>query len=140
VIVCGGSLLTRRFTRFALEDRHASCMTCGPGPPCPRRGCLGARCASDGIPCSVSGRERESFLEKGFAPHAAVTLSHSLPIACAPLLSCFFVPCPRHWLCPFVFVLLSSTSTLPWLRSVTPTASNLRGSSTWCAACLGGAL
>jgi hypothetical protein len=50
-------------------------MTCGPRPPCQRLGRLGARCASDGIPWGASGGV---FLEKGFSPRAAVTLSHSL--------------------------------------------------------------
>ena len=43
-------------------------MTCGPGPPCQRLGRFGARCASNRISCSVSGRERESFLRKGIHP------------------------------------------------------------------------
>jgi hypothetical protein len=41
---CSGSLY-RRVWRFALsapEVRHTNCMTCGPGPPCHRLGCLGA--------------------------------------------------------------------------------------------------
>jgi hypothetical protein len=65
-------------------------MTCGPGPPCHRVGCLGPRCASGGISCGDSGTRgrvslnRDSgFLEKGFTPRAAVTFLYSLPIACA---------------------------------------------------------
>jgi hypothetical protein len=75
--VCGGLLLAWWFAFFALGNRHTSCMTCGPGPPCQRLGRLGARCASDGIPRGASGGV---FLEKGFSPRAAVTLSHSLPL------------------------------------------------------------
>jgi hypothetical protein len=73
--VRGGSLLARRFAFFALGDRHTNCMTRGPGPPCPRLGRLGARCASDRI---SQGASERVFLEKGFTPRAAVTLSHSL--------------------------------------------------------------
>jgi hypothetical protein len=75
----GGSLLVRRFAFFALGDRHTSCMTCGSGPPCQRLGRLGARCTSDGISWGASGRV---FLEKGFTPRVAVTLSHSLQLLC----------------------------------------------------------
>jgi hypothetical protein len=83
----------RRFALFVLEDQHTSCMTCGPEPPCPRRGCLGARCASDGIPCSVLGRERESFPRKGIHPTCS-----SYPFTLSP-----------NRLRPFAFVLLRST-------------------------------
>jgi hypothetical protein len=93
----------RRFTLSAPEIQRTTCMTCGPRPLCQRLGCLGLRCPSSGISCGDSGaRERVSlnkdsgFVEKGFTPRAAVTLSHSLPIAYAPLPSCSFVPCPRH--------------------------------------------
>jgi hypothetical protein len=65
VVSCGGDeearYRGRRFAFSALGDQHTSCMTCGPGPPCQRLGRLGVRCASDGISCSVSGRERESL-------------------------------------------------------------------------------
>jgi hypothetical protein len=65
----------RRFAFFALGDPHTSCMTCGPGPPCQRLGCFGARRARfSAASRGVSGRV---FLEKGFTPRAAVTLSHS---------------------------------------------------------------
>jgi hypothetical protein len=96
----------RRVWRFALstpEIRHTNCMTCGPGPPCHRLGCLGPRYPSSEISYSDSGaRGRVSlnkdsgFLEKGFTPRAAGTLSHSLPIACAPLPSCSSAPRPRR--------------------------------------------
>jgi hypothetical protein len=95
-----------------------------------------------GFLAAFQGASGRIILEKGFTPRAAVTIPHSIPITCAPLLSCFFVPRPRCQLCPFAFVLLSSTPTpprTPWLRSITPTASSPRGSSTWCVACLGGA-
>jgi hypothetical protein len=39
----GDSLLLWRFAFSALGDPHTSCMTCGPGPPCQRLGCFGAR-------------------------------------------------------------------------------------------------
>jgi hypothetical protein len=87
----------RRFAFFALGDPHANCMTCGPRPPCHRLGCLGARRARfSAVSRGASGRV---FLEKGFTPRAAVTLSHSLqlqrPFAfylSAPL--CIRVPLP----------------------------------------------
>jgi hypothetical protein len=61
-----GSLFecVRRFAFSALGDLHSRCMTCGPGPPCQRLGHLGVRSASDGISCSVSGREWESALKR----------------------------------------------------------------------------
>jgi hypothetical protein len=31
--VGGGAPFTRRFTFFVLRNRHARCVTCGPGPP-----------------------------------------------------------------------------------------------------------
>jgi hypothetical protein len=34
----GGALLVRRFASFAPKNRHARCMTCGPGSPCQRLG------------------------------------------------------------------------------------------------------
>jgi hypothetical protein len=98
----GSSLLTWRFAFFAPRDPHTSCMTCGPGSPCHSLGCFGARRARFSMaPWGSSGRV---FLEKGFTPRAAVTLSHSLqllrPFAfelsaplciCAPLLSAVVV-------------------------------------------------
>jgi hypothetical protein len=79
--------------RFALSTpkiRHTNRMTCGPGPPCHRLGCLRPWCPSNGISYNDSGaRGRVSlnkdsgFLEKGFTPRAVVTFSHSLPIGCA---------------------------------------------------------
>jgi hypothetical protein len=59
----GGSFFKRVwwFAFSALGDQHCSYMTCGPRPPCQRLGCLGVRCALDGISCSVSGREWESL-------------------------------------------------------------------------------
>jgi hypothetical protein len=41
--VGGGLLLVWRLAFFALGDPHTSCMTCGPGPPCHRLDCFGAR-------------------------------------------------------------------------------------------------
>jgi hypothetical protein len=77
--VGGGSLLAWRFAFFALGDQHTSCMTCGPGPPCHRLGCFGARRAR--FSAASRGATGRVFLEKGFTPRAAVTLSHSLPTA-----------------------------------------------------------
>jgi hypothetical protein len=71
-----GSLLAWRFAFFALRDPHTSCMTCGPGPSCHRLGCFGARRAR--FSAASQGASRRVFLEKGFTPRAAVTLSHSL--------------------------------------------------------------
>jgi hypothetical protein len=51
-------------------------MTCGPGPPCHRLGCLSVRRAR--FPVASRGASGRAFLEKGFTPRAAVTLSHSL--------------------------------------------------------------
>jgi hypothetical protein len=76
----------RRFALSAPEIRHTNCMTCGPGPPCHRLGCLGPRYPSSEISCGDLGaRGRVSlnkdlgFLEKGFTPRDVVTFSHSLP-------------------------------------------------------------
>jgi hypothetical protein len=59
----GGSLFghARRFAFPALGVQRTTRMTCGPGPPCHRLGCLGVWCVPVGIPCSISGRERESL-------------------------------------------------------------------------------
>jgi hypothetical protein len=48
---CGGSLYrrARRFAFFAPEVQRTNRMTCGPGPPCHRLGCLGPWCASGEI-------------------------------------------------------------------------------------------
>jgi hypothetical protein len=99
----GGSLLARWFAFSALRDQHTSCMTCGPGPPCHRLGCFGARRAR--FSAGASGRV---CLEKGFTPRATVTLSHSLPTVVpfhlralrAPLhsRSSAFCRCSRHGL------------------------------------------
>jgi hypothetical protein len=74
----GGSLLVWRFAFSALGDQHTSCMTCGLGPPCHRLGCLGARRVR--FSATSRGASGRVCLEKGFAPHAAGTLSRSLPI------------------------------------------------------------
>jgi hypothetical protein len=61
--VDGGSLFGRA-RRFAFSAPGVQCtirMTCRPGPPCHILGRLGIRCASVGISCSISGRERESL-------------------------------------------------------------------------------
>jgi hypothetical protein len=60
----GGNSLFGRARWFAFSTpgvQRTIRMTCGPGPPCHRLGCLGVRCAPVGISCSVSGRERESL-------------------------------------------------------------------------------
>jgi hypothetical protein len=76
----------RRFAFSALGDPHTSCMTCGPGPPCQRLDCFGARRAR--FFAASRGASGRVFLEKGFASRAVVTLLHSL-----------------HSLCPFAFEL-----------------------------------
>jgi hypothetical protein len=58
----------------------ASCMTCGPGPSCHRLGCFGARRVRFSV--ASRGASGRVFLEKGFTPCAAVTLSHSLQLLC----------------------------------------------------------
>jgi hypothetical protein len=90
-IAGGGSLLAWRFAFFTLGDQHTICMTCGPGPPCHRLGCFGARRAR--FSAASRGASGRVCLKKGFIPRAADTLSHSLPTAapfrlralCAPL-------------------------------------------------------
>jgi hypothetical protein len=73
----GGSLLAWRFAFFALGDPHTSCMTCKPGPPCHRLGRIGARRAR--FSAVSRGASKGVFLEKGFTPRAAITISHFLP-------------------------------------------------------------
>jgi hypothetical protein len=142
---CGGSLYrcARRFAFPTTEVQRTIRMTCGPGPPCHRLGCLGARRARFSAAIEeraegVSLTRTLVSLKKEFTPRVAVTFS---PIACASLPSCSSVLRPRRRLCPFAFTLLSSTPAppcTPWLHSATPTASSLRRRSTWCSACLGG--
>jgi hypothetical protein len=72
----GGLLLAWRFAFSTLGDPHTSCMTCGPGPPCQRLGCFGARWAR--FFAASRGAGGRVFLEKGFTPCATVTLSHFL--------------------------------------------------------------
>jgi hypothetical protein len=114
-IVRGGSLLARRFALFAPEDWHAISMTCGPGPPCHRLGCLGPWCSSGEISCGdrgtcrvVSLSEDSGFLEKGFTS------------ACSSYAFAF----SSNRLRPFAFVLLCSTPAPPavpfCLRSSVP--------------------
>ena len=77
-IAGGGSLLAWRSAFFALGDPHASCMTCGLGPPCHRLGCFGACRARFSM--ASQGASGRVFLEKGFTPRAVVTLSHFLQL------------------------------------------------------------
>jgi hypothetical protein len=92
----------RRFAFSALRDPHTSCMTCGPEPPCHRLSYFGARRAR--FSAASQGASKGVFLEKGFTPRVAVTLSHFLLTAapfrlralrplciCAPLLSAAIV-------------------------------------------------
>jgi hypothetical protein len=72
------SLLAQRFAFLALGDPHTSCMTCGPGPPCHRLGCFGARRSRFSV--ASRGASGRVFLEKGFTPRAAVTLLHFLQL------------------------------------------------------------
>jgi hypothetical protein len=105
----GGSFRARWFAFCALGDWHTSCMTCGPEPPCQRLGRLGARCTSDGI---SRGANRGVFLEKGFSPCAAATLSHFLPLL-RP-----FVSKPSVPLC--IHALLLSAATVAMASLVHP--------------------
>jgi hypothetical protein len=122
----------RWFALSAPEIRHTNRMTCGPGPPCHRLGCLGPWCPSNEISCGDSGtRGRVSlnkdsgFLEKGFTLRAAVTFSHSLPID-APL--CLCAP------------LLHARAATPAMASLGhPDRFQPEEALTWCMACLGGA-
>jgi hypothetical protein len=66
------------FAFSALKDLHTSCMTCGPGPPCHRLGCFGARRAR--FSAAFRGTSEGVFLEKGFTSRAAVTLLHFLQL------------------------------------------------------------
>jgi hypothetical protein len=87
-----------RFAFSALGGPHTICMTCGPGPLCHRLGCFSVCRAR--FPAASRGASGSAFLEKGFAPRAVVTFSHSFqllhPFAfefsaprciCAPMLS-----------------------------------------------------
>jgi hypothetical protein len=126
-----------RLAFFALEDPHTSYMTCGPGPPCHRLGCFGARQAR--FSAASRGTSRGVFLEKGFTPRAAVTLSHLLPTAapfrlralCTPLhlRSSAFRRRSRHGLA-------SSSRALPVRGGTQPGAQPARMgsscSSSWC--------
>jgi hypothetical protein len=73
----------------------------------------------------VSLNKDSGFLEKRFTPRAAVTFSHSLPIA---------MP-----LCLHASLLHARPPHSPWLLLVILTVFNLRKRLTWCAACLSGA-
>jgi hypothetical protein len=88
--VGGGSLLMWQFAFSALGDQHTSCMTCGPGPPCHRLGCFGARRAR--FSTASRGASGGVYLEKGFTPRAAVTLSHSLPTTAPFRLRALYAP------------------------------------------------
>jgi hypothetical protein len=57
------TLPVRRFTFFALEGQHASCMTSGTGPPCHG---IDTQCASGETSCGASRREQGSLpLKRG---------------------------------------------------------------------------
>jgi hypothetical protein len=80
----------------------------------------------------VTLRCHRVYLEKGFTPRAAVTLSHSLPTAAPFRLRALRAP------------LHSRSSAFrhrsrPWPRWFIPSASSPRGHSTWCATCSDGA-
>jgi hypothetical protein len=126
--VGGGSLLAWRFAFFALGDPHTSCMTCGPGPPCHRLGCFGARRAR--FSATSRGTSERVFLEKGFTPRAAVTLSHFLQLL-RP-----FASEPSAPLC--VRALLLSGAVVAMASLVHPKRFQSEGHSTWCATCSDG--
>jgi hypothetical protein len=106
----GGLLFAWRFAFPALGDPHTSCMTCGPGPPCHRLGCLGARrarflAASRGVSGGV-------FLGKGFSSRAVVTLSHFLQLQ-RPFAFEFSAPLCIHTLPLFVAVVAMASLVHP---------------------------
>jgi hypothetical protein len=95
---CDGSLYrrVRRVAPSAPEVWHTNRMTCGPGPPCHRLGCLGPWCASGEINFlrRLRGARKGfpnkdfGFLEKGMLPACSRYPFAFLPNACAPLPSC----------------------------------------------------
>jgi hypothetical protein len=85
-IACGGS----HPALSAPEIRHTNCMTCGPGPPCHKLGCLGPRCPSNGISCGVSGARERVSLEKD-SPRVHQLPFRVLSQSAAPL--CLRAPC-----------------------------------------------
>jgi hypothetical protein len=99
----GGSLPAGRFPFFALGDPHATCMTCGPGPPCHRLGCFGACRARFSV--ASRGASGGVFLEKGFTLRAAVTLSHSLQLLRS---FAFELSAPLCICAPLLFVAMAS--------------------------------
>jgi hypothetical protein len=107
---------------------HTSCMTCGPGPPCHRLGCFGARRAR--FSATSRGTSERVFLEKGFTPRAAVTLSHFLQLL-RP-----FASEPSAPLC--VRALLLSGAVVAMASLVHPKRFQSEGHSTWCATCSDG--
>jgi hypothetical protein len=104
-------------------------MTCGPGPPCHRLGCFGARRAR--FSAASRGASGRVFLEKGFTPHATVTLSHFLQLLC-PFAFELFVP-----LC--ICALMLSAAVVAMALLVHPERFQSEGHSNWCATCSDGA-
>ena len=70
VLSWGGSMLpVRRFAFFALEGQHASCMTCGTGPPC--HGMDTPVCIGGDFSRRFEAGARESAFKEGFIPRVA---------------------------------------------------------------------
>jgi hypothetical protein len=76
----GDSPLAGRFAFSALRGPYASRMTCGLGTLCQRPGCFGARRVR--FSAAYRGVSGRAFLERGFAPRVAITLSHFLQLLC----------------------------------------------------------
>jgi hypothetical protein len=84
-IACGGS----HPALSAPEIHLTNCMTCGPGPPCHKLGCLGPSCPSSGISCGVSGARGRGSLKKD-SPHVQQLPFRVLSQSAAPL--CLHAP------------------------------------------------
>jgi hypothetical protein len=87
------SLLAWRFAFSILRDRTLAIWLVGPGPPCHRLGYFSARRVR--FSAVSRGASGGVFLEKGFSPRAAVTLSHFLQLLC-PFAFKFSVPLCIH--------------------------------------------
>jgi hypothetical protein len=113
---------------FALEGQHASCMTCGPGPPC--HGMDTPVCIEGGFSRRFEAGAGESAFKEGFIPRVAA-------------MPCFSptrgVLSPPSSLCPFAFkVSALRCRSLPWPCDFIPSAPRLSECSTWYTACLDG--
>jgi hypothetical protein len=129
VLPRGGSTLpVRRFAFFALEGQHASCMTCGTGPPC--HGMDTPVYIGGGFSRCFEAGAGESAFKEGFIPRVAA-------------MPCFFptrgILSPSSSLRPFVFkVSASRCHSLPWPCDFIPSTPRLSECSKWYTACLDG--